>query len=84
MTEPLLHLARGREVWQWPSVESILADIRFVLRELLKSPVLSGELFVVCSGVPSHLGGGRPAPVAMWAMPTSQATLKARETGNSP
>jgi predicted permease len=32
---------RGREVWQWPSVESILADIRFALRQLLKSPVFT-------------------------------------------
>jgi putative ABC transport system permease protein len=32
---------RGREVWQWPSLESILADIRFALRQLLKSPVFT-------------------------------------------
>ena len=29
---------RSREVWQWPSVESIFDDIRFALRQLIKSP----------------------------------------------
>jgi putative ABC transport system permease protein len=29
---------RSREVWQWPTLESILADIRFALRQLVKSP----------------------------------------------
>ncbi len=29
---------RSREVWQWPSLESFLADIRFAFRMLCKSP----------------------------------------------
>ncbi len=29
---------RSREVWQWPTVESAVADIRFALRQLIKSP----------------------------------------------
>lgn len=29
---------RSREVWQWPSLESIFADLRFALRQLFKSP----------------------------------------------
>src|SRR5277367_5585480 len=29
---------RGREVWQWPTLESIVADVRFTLRQLRKSP----------------------------------------------
>ncbi|MGB6482416.1 MAG: ABC transporter permease [Candidatus Acidiferrales bacterium] len=29
---------RGREVWQWPSLESFFADIRFAFRMLRKSP----------------------------------------------
>jgi predicted permease len=29
---------RSREVWQWPTAESLLGDIRFALRQLIKSP----------------------------------------------
>lgn len=29
---------RSREVWQWPTLESAMADIRFALRQLVKSP----------------------------------------------
>jgi putative ABC transport system permease protein len=29
---------RSREVWQWPTAESLLADLRFALRQLAKSP----------------------------------------------
>ncbi|MFT4113209.1 permease prefix domain 1-containing protein, partial [Silvibacterium sp.] len=29
---------RSREAWQWPTVESILADIRFALRQIRRAP----------------------------------------------
>lgn len=29
---------KSREAWQWPTAESFLADIRFALRQLIKSP----------------------------------------------
>ncbi len=29
---------RSREVWQWPRLETIVADVRFALRQLSKSP----------------------------------------------
>jgi predicted permease len=29
---------QSREVWQWPTLESIAADVRFALRQLRKSP----------------------------------------------
>ena len=29
---------RSREVWQWPTLESIAADLRFALRQLRRSP----------------------------------------------
>src|ERR1700678_194939 len=29
---------RGREVWQWPAIESFFTDIRFGLRQLRKNP----------------------------------------------
>jgi predicted permease len=32
---------RSREIWQWPSLESIFTDIRFALRQLLKSPAFT-------------------------------------------
>jgi putative ABC transport system permease protein len=31
----------SREVWQWPTLESALADIRFALRQLLRSPAFT-------------------------------------------
>lgn len=35
---PALVETRSREVWQWPRVESLLADLRFALRRLRGSP----------------------------------------------
>jgi len=32
---------RSREVWQWPTLESIWADIRYTLRQLRKSPAFT-------------------------------------------
>jgi predicted permease len=29
---------RSREVWQWPTAESFFGDVRFALRQLIKSP----------------------------------------------
>ena len=29
---------RSREAWQWPTIESILADVRFAVRQLVKVP----------------------------------------------
>ena len=29
---------RSREVWQWPTLESIGADLRFAVRQLRRSP----------------------------------------------
>src|ERR1035438_8749395 len=37
---------RSRAVWQWPTVESISADVRFALRQLRRSPgfTIAGSL----------------------------------------
>lgn len=35
---PTLMEQRSREVWQWPSVESVWADVRFALRQMRKAP----------------------------------------------
>ena len=32
---------RSRETWQWPAMESIVADIRFALRQIRRSPGFS-------------------------------------------
>ena len=32
---------QSREVWQWPRIESILADVKFALRQLAKSPAFT-------------------------------------------
>ncbi|MGB6905208.1 MAG: ABC transporter permease, partial [Acidobacteriaceae bacterium] len=29
---------RSREVWQWPTIESIWADVKFAIRQLVKAP----------------------------------------------
>jgi predicted permease len=33
-----VHEERSREVWQWPTLESIWADVRYALRQLRNSP----------------------------------------------
>jgi macrolide transport system ATP-binding/permease protein len=38
---------RSREVWQWTTLESILADLRFALRQFLKSPGFAVTSIVV-------------------------------------
>ncbi|MGC2162279.1 MAG: ABC transporter permease [Silvibacterium sp.] len=35
---PTLLEERSREVWQWPTLESILADVKYALRQLVRSP----------------------------------------------
>jgi predicted permease len=40
---------RSREVWQWPTIESIWADVSFALRQLIKSPVFTLTAVVTLS-----------------------------------
>ncbi|HEY2468031.1 MAG TPA: ABC transporter permease [Terracidiphilus sp.] len=59
---------RSREVWQWPTLESIVADVRFALRQLSKSPgftltaVLTLALGIAVNGTIFSL-------VSAWLMP---------------
>ena len=32
---------RSREVWQWPSIESLVSDLRYAVRQLRKSPAFT-------------------------------------------
>jgi predicted permease len=38
---------RSREVWQWPTVESIIADLRYTLRQLSRAPGFALTAIVV-------------------------------------
>ncbi len=43
---------RGREVWQWPSLETFLMDVRYGLRTLRKNPGFAGvALLTLALGV---------------------------------
>ena len=59
---------RSREVWQWPTAESIAADARFALRQLINSPgftitaVLTLALGIAVNGTIFSL-------VSAWLMP---------------
>lgn len=37
---------RSREVWQWPSIESIAADLKFALRRLRNSPAFAAAVIL--------------------------------------
>jgi predicted permease len=37
---------RSREAWQWPTLESGWADVRYALRQLIKSPVFAGTVIL--------------------------------------
>ncbi|MGA9242707.1 MAG: ABC transporter permease [Silvibacterium sp.] len=39
----------SREIWQWPTIESIWADVSFALRQLIKSPVFTLTAVVTLS-----------------------------------
>jgi predicted permease len=43
---------RGREVWQWPTVESVWGDVKFASRQLMKSPgFTAAALFTLALGI---------------------------------
>jgi predicted permease len=40
---------RSREVWQWPTLESILADLRYTLRQFYRAPSFAVTAIAVCA-----------------------------------
>ena len=43
---------RSREVWQWPTLESVWADVKFALRQLARSPgFTAAALFTLALGI---------------------------------
>ncbi len=49
---------RGREAWQWPTTESVWADVKFALRQLRKSPGFAAAALITLA-----LGIGADAAV---------------------
>ena len=43
---PTLVETRSREVWRWPRLESVLADLKFAVRRLIKSPGFSATVLL--------------------------------------
>ena len=40
---------RSREVWQWPTAESVIADIRYAMRQLIKAPGFTATAVITLS-----------------------------------
>ena len=48
---------RGREVWQWPRLESIWADVKFAVRQLAKSPAFTATaVLTLALGIGANTG----------------------------
>src|SRR5262249_5275213 len=37
---------RSREQWQWPTLESVLRDMKFALRQLIKAPAFAATVIL--------------------------------------
>lgn len=83
---------RSREAWQWPTLESMLADIRFAIRQLIKSPgftvtavatlalgiAVNASMFSMVSAfLMPHLPGRDPQRVVVLSSVNPDATFQA-------
>ncbi len=53
---------QGREVWEWPSVESFVMDVRYALRQLRRTPALSATVMLTLA-----IGIAATTTVFSWA-----------------
>jgi len=53
---------QGRDVWQWPTVESVAMDARYALRQLRRAPVLSATIVLTLA-----IGIAATTTVFSWA-----------------
>jgi predicted permease len=53
---------QGREVWEWPSVESFAMDVRYALRQLRRAPALSTTIVLTLA-----IGIAATTTVFSWA-----------------
>jgi predicted permease len=83
---------RSREAWQWPTLESILADVRFAVRQLIKSPgftatavitlalgiAINATMFSMVSGfLMGHVPAREPDRVVVLSSVDPDATFQA-------
>jgi predicted permease len=53
---------QGREVWEWPSIESFMMDVRYALRQLRRTPALSATVMLTLA-----IGIAATTTVFSWA-----------------
>jgi predicted permease len=90
---------RSREVWQWPTAESLFADVRFALRQLIKSPgftvtavatlalgiaVNSTMFSLVSAFLLPHLPGREPQSIVVVSSVNPDASFQADTNPISP
>ena len=71
---------RSREVWMWPLIESIWADIKFALRQLRKTPGLTAA--VVLHAGARHRRKSDRFPYSLWCAAATALISEAAAVGS--